>query len=64
MSIVIYFFRAFTLLRFACSTSYRAETRARWKKTSLHLVIYEVGGGIVGLIVLGALTWLLIARLT
>lgn len=64
MSIILYFFRAFTLLRFACSASYRDETQARWKKTPLHLVIYEVGGGFMGLIVLAALLWLIFVHLT
>jgi hypothetical protein len=63
MSIVLYLLRAFMLLRFAWSPLYRAETRARWKKTPLHLVIYEVGGAIMGLIILGVLIGLIIMNL-
>ena len=63
MSLILYIFRAFTLLRCAWSTPYRAETRTRWKKTPLHLVIYEVGGGVMGLIVLAAIIWLLVVNL-
>ena len=63
MSIILYMFRAVTLLRCAFSASYRAETLARWKKTQTHLVIYEIGGGIMGFIVLGALIWLIVVNL-
>jgi len=63
VSIVLYIFKAVTLLRCAWSESYRAETQARWKKTPTHLVIYEIGGGIMGLILLGALLWLILAHL-
>jgi hypothetical protein len=64
MSVFIYLFRAFTLLSCAFSGKHRAETRARWKKTPTHLVIYEVGGGIMGLIILGALIFLIVVHLT
>jgi hypothetical protein len=64
MSIIIYLFRCFTLLRCACSGKYRTETLTRWKKTPTHLVICEVGGGIMGLIILGALIFLLVVHLT
>ena len=57
---MIYFFRAFTLLRFAFSPSYRSQTRDRWKKAPTHLVIYEIGGGFMGLILLGVLLWLVV----
>ena len=63
MSIILYLVRAFTLLRFACSASYRVETRERWKKTPTHLVIYEIGGGFMGLILLGVLLWLIIVHM-
>ncbi len=64
MSLILYIFKAFTLLRCAWSAPYRAETCARWKKTPLHLVIYEVGGGFMGLIVLGAIIWLIVVNLS
>jgi hypothetical protein len=64
MSIILYLFRAFTLLRFACPPSYRAQTRERWKKTPNHLVIYEVGGSLMGLIILGAVVWLIVVHFT
>ena len=63
MSVFLYILRAVTLLRYAWSADYRAETRARWKKTPAHLVVYEVGGGIMGLIILGALLWLIWVKL-
>jgi hypothetical protein len=43
---------------------YRAETCARWKKTPFYRVIYEVGSGVMGLIVLGALIWLIVVNLS
>jgi len=62
MSAFLYLFRAFALIRFACSTSFRVETRARWKKTPTHLIIYEVGGSIMGLILLGILIALIVVH--
>jgi hypothetical protein len=35
-----------------------------WKKTPTHLVIYEVGGGLMGLIILGAVIWLIAVHFT
>ena len=63
MSLLLYLFRAVTLLRCAVSSGYRVEICARWKKTPTHLVIYEIGGGILGLITLVALLWLIWVRL-
>lgn len=63
MGIILYLFRVFTLVRFACSASYRSETRERWKKTPTHLVIYELGGALMGLIILGALIWLIVVHM-
>jgi hypothetical protein len=64
MGIILYVFRAFTLLRFAFSASYRVQTRDRWKKTPTHLIIYELGGALMGLIILGALIWLIVVHIT
>ncbi|HZI32486.1 MAG TPA: hypothetical protein VFF11_09095 [Candidatus Binatia bacterium] len=55
MAIFIYFAGAFMLLRCCFSGSYRARTRERWKKTPQHRVIFEVGTGIIGLVVIGAI---------
>jgi hypothetical protein len=63
MSIIVYFFRALALARFAFSASYRIQTRERWKKTATHLIIYEIGGALMGLIVLGALIWLIMVHI-
>ncbi len=63
MCIILYMLRAVTLLRYASSAEYRARTRARWKMTPTHLIIYEIGGGAMGLILLGALLWLIWVKL-
>jgi hypothetical protein len=55
MAIIIYIARAFTLLRCCFSSSYRARVRERWKKTPQHRVIFEIGTGVIGLIVIGAI---------
>jgi hypothetical protein len=52
MYAILYIFSAFTLVRYVFSVSYRAKTNERWKKTPRHRVVYEVGAGIIGLIVL------------
>ena len=49
MAIIIYFVRAFSLIRCCFSRSYRAMTLARWKKTPTHRLIYEIGTGVIGL---------------
>jgi hypothetical protein len=54
MGAIIYIVWALTLIRYCVSPSYRAETRARWKKTPTHRIVYEVGGGILGLVIMGA----------
>jgi hypothetical protein len=61
MAIFIYFISAFVLLRCCVSPDYRAKTRARWKRTPTHRVIYEVGGGIIGLIAVGAIIAVIIS---
>jgi hypothetical protein len=63
VSIILYIFRAVALLRCVWSVSFRTETFTRWKKTPTHLVIYEIGGGFMGLIVLVALVWLIVVNL-
>ena len=55
MAIIIYFVRAFSLIRCCFSSSYRAKTQARWKKTATHRLIYEIGTGVIGLVAMGAI---------
>lgn len=54
MAIFIHIARAFALLRCCFSSSYRTRVCERWKKTPQHRVIFEIGTGVVGLIVVGA----------
>jgi hypothetical protein len=62
MVMFLYLFRAFGLLRYLASSSHRKRTHDRWKVTPTHSIIYEVGGGIMGLIVLAALMFLILAN--
>lgn len=55
MAILIYFARAVKLLRCCVSRSFRAQTQARWQATPKHLVIFEVGTGVVGLMAMVAI---------
>lgn len=60
MSLLIYIARAVLLLRCCFSSTYRAETCARWKQAPAHRVIFEVGTGIIGLIFVGAVVAVII----
>jgi hypothetical protein len=61
MYAIIYIFSAFTLLRYVFSTSYRAKTNARWKKTPKRRVVGEIGAGIFGLIILAGILYLILS---
>ena len=63
MGALIYVGRAFVLLVCCFSPSYRAKTVARWKKSPPHRIVLEIGGGLVGLLILGAIV-LIIAMST
>jgi hypothetical protein len=52
MGALIYVARAFVLLVCCFSPVYRAKTVARWKKSPPHRIVLEVGGGLVGLLIL------------
>ena len=60
MGVLIYIFRGLALVWFCISPRYRAKTRERWKNTPSHRLIYEIGGGILGLAVLGAIVLVVI----
>jgi hypothetical protein len=60
MIILVYFLSAFSLMLYCISPTHRAKCHERWKKTPTHRVIYEVGGGIIGLIGLGAIVTVII----
>jgi hypothetical protein len=61
--VLLYILRALNLMRCAYSPAHWAATRERWRKTPTHLIIYEVGGAFMGLILLGALIFLLLVNL-
>jgi hypothetical protein len=52
MTFFIYLARAFYLLRYCFSSSYRAQANERWKKAPSSQVFWEVGSGILGLVFL------------
>jgi hypothetical protein len=54
MGAIIYIKLGLGLIRYCFSSSYRAEAHARWKQTPQRGV-YEVGGGILGLVIVGAI---------
>jgi hypothetical protein len=64
MAILFYVARAFTLLVCCVSGSHRAKALARWKKSPPHRVVLEVGGGVVGLLVLVEIIYLIIISST
>jgi len=64
MGALIYTARAFVLLFCCFSPSHRAKTFARWKNAPTYQIVLEVGGGIVGLLVLGELAYLIFSALT
>ena len=55
MSIFIYLIRGVSLLRYLIAPTYRRNTNARWKATQTHKVIYEVGTGVLGLVIIAVL---------
>lgn len=59
MFIVVYIARALALIRYCFSGSYRARAHARWKETPSHKIIYEVGTGLLGLVVMVAIVVLI-----
>jgi hypothetical protein len=61
MAILIYITRAFVLLFCCFSASHRAKTFARWKGIPTHRVIFEVGTGIVGLLVIVEIVYLIVS---
>jgi hypothetical protein len=60
MYILIYLVRGFTLIWYALSPSYRQKTNARWKRTKPHRLVFEIGTGILGLVVVFVLIALII----
>jgi RsiW-degrading membrane proteinase PrsW (M82 family) len=52
MRALIYLFSAFGLIWLCFSSSYREKCRLRWKNSPKHKVVYEIGGGVIGLIIL------------
>jgi hypothetical protein len=63
MSFFVYLFRGIFLLWYLVSPAYRRSTNERWRKTRRYKLIYEIGTGIIGLIIIGALLALVIQRL-
>jgi hypothetical protein len=64
MAVFFYIARAFVLLVCCISSPYRAKTLARWKKAPTYQIVLEIGGGLVGLLVLVEICYLIILGLT
>jgi hypothetical protein len=62
MRIIVYIFGAFILLRYAFSPSYRIKTNERWKRTPTHKVVFEVGAGLIGLLILGGVIYYILTN--
>jgi hypothetical protein len=60
MSLFVYFLSALSLMLYCVSPAHRAKCQERWRRTPTHRVIFEVGGGIIGLIALGAIVAVII----
>ncbi|MEO6846529.1 MAG: hypothetical protein ABI443_03995 [Chthoniobacterales bacterium] len=59
MGLFIYIYRGVILLVCLTSARHRSATFTRWKKTRPHKLIYEIGGGILGILFICVLLWLL-----
>ena len=63
MSIIIYLVRGFSLIWYVLSPAHRRTTNTRWKAARPSSLVYEIGTGIIGLVVLVTLLHLFIQRL-
>jgi hypothetical protein len=61
--VIFYIAYFFILLPCLWSAPHRAKTRARWKTAPPHRVVYEIGGAIMGLIILAALIVMIVAHI-
>jgi hypothetical protein len=64
MGVLVYIGRAVVLLVCCISGSYRAKTVVRWKNAPAYRIVLEVGGGLVGLLVLAEICYLILTALT
>ena len=49
----MYYIRdAYYLLKYIFVSSYRHQTHARWKQAPTYRIAYEIGGGLIGLLIL------------
>ena len=59
MYAIVYLLSAFGLIWYCLSPSYRARCHARWRRTPKSRLILEIGCGLAGLLLLGALLFLI-----
>src|SRR5277367_4538485 len=59
MYAIVYLLRGFGLVWYCVSPSYRAKSHARWKKMPNYRVVFEVGCGLVGLLILYCFFWMI-----
>ena len=58
MSAIIYIYRGVLILLMLVSTKHREATFQRWKRSQPYKVIFEIGSGVIGLVVIGVLIWM------
>jgi hypothetical protein len=63
MAALLYLFRGLTLIWYFISPTYRRKTNTRWQRMRPHQLVFEVGVGIIGLMILAAFSWLMFDRL-
>ena len=63
MAIFIYLFGGLALIWYLLSPTYRRKTNDRWRQTRPHKLVFEIGIGIIGLVILIALVALIVDRL-
>ena len=64
MYFLVYLLRGFTLIWYVLSPPYRRKTNVRWKKTRPHRLVFEIGTGILGLVIFCVLTVLVFRNLS
>lgn len=62
MGIIVYLARGISLLWCLISPGHRSKTVARWKAARPHHNVYEIGTGIIGLVIIGGLMVVIVQR--
>jgi hypothetical protein len=60
LSAIVYIYRGVLLLMSLLIPSKRQATLMRWKRARPHQLVYEIGGGILGIVVICAFAWMFV----